>query len=142
MLETKFWSNVLRHEFKKRGHCDRIESHATSPGRPDVSICLSASVSIDIELKSTDAKDAIRKLFVRPSQKVWMKDRAAAGGRCFILARVDWPNISCHEPAHMLIPGNRAMFLPKGSIGGWMDMADIVWHGPIDFDQLFDHMAR
>jgi hypothetical protein len=88
MSEASLW-NWLRKGVLPRGHYSRIESDA-SPGFPDVSYCIDG-VEGTIELKEArnpKAKYPFKQGGLRPTQLRWIKDRVAAGGRVWILARI------------------------------------------------------
>lgn len=67
-------------EMRAMGHVNRVESHATAIGVPDVEICINAE-EYWIELKVADAKG---NMDIRPSQKMWHKLRHQRGGSSFL----------------------------------------------------------
>ena len=84
MSEDALWKEI-RPMLKGRGiHASRVESHSTSPGFPDVDLCIEG-VEFTIELKfGTDKKLPE----VRDSQILWHRRRVKAGGRAAILAKL------------------------------------------------------
>ena len=106
LRESKLWDD-LRDACKGTGaHFSRVESHATSPGIPDLSYCVN-SVEGFIELKSWDPKKGFR---LRRSQVAWTRARDRAGGRVFLLfdKQADLFNPR-NQQRRSLSPGCRAM---------------------------------
>lgn len=82
--EQAFWRNDLRIGCHSIGHVNRVESHSTSIGVPDLEIQLYNGPQWWIELKVANPK-----VRVRPAQKLWHRERARAGGnRAFLLKSV------------------------------------------------------
>lgn len=136
MLESDFWGRTLRGPLSKYGHVDRIESHATSIGRPDVNICTNKGIVIDIELKSCLISNVGKRLKMRPSQKRWFKDRCAANGRCFVLARVEYAEKN--RPEYILIPGHVVHYLEDGDVLQWKSLAIVVWEWSLPVVDLIE----
>ena len=76
--EAQFRKWVVASIKKVGGHASSVESHATSPGIPDVDYCING-VSGHIELKVYGSKG------LRQSQILWFKHRIKAGGKPWIL---------------------------------------------------------
>lgn len=128
MSEAKLW-RTLRNAIGHVGHWDRIESHATSQGRPDVNWCTESCVA-DIELKIYDVKRG--GFILRANQNAWMQQRtrAGVGGNAWIFARFD----SVEGPIYLLIPGNRSRALiHERSYEAWHNQAAWVWQGEVDW---------
>lgn len=124
--ESKFWQNQLKTGFHAIGDVDRIESHSTSLGRPDVNICLNPSINWDIELKYSDNG----KVHLRPSQRGWFSRRRRVRANALVLTKA-------------IINGQAVYFInmidkiPDGDrIDDWINLAHIVWDGKIDFGEL------
>src|SRR5690554_4065341 len=126
MSEARLW-RTLRDAVGKKGHWDRIESHAVSQGRPDVNACRRGK-TVDIELKVYDVR---RGGFVlRSSQNTWMINRTRAGGRVWIFARFDHVD----GETYFLIPGERSRSLIHDrSVDGWLGQATHVWENKPDW---------
>lgn len=130
MTEKKLWG-TLKDGLDHLGHLDRIESHATSQGRPDVNYCFNG-VQGDVELKIYDRK---RGGFVlRATQNAWMCNRVRHGGTPWILARYD---DQFGKPEFLLIPGAKSReLIHDRSYETWKAQSTITWPGRIDFQEL------
>ena len=98
MLERELWKRVKTN--LADAHWVRVESPGT-PGVPDLNGCL-RGVEIWVELKVVRG----RKVALRPAQVAWMVSRGRAGGRSWIVARVErteeiwiWPGCEALEVA-------------------------------------------
>jgi len=88
--ETRF-SRSFRKKFKP-GHNMRVANPAC-PGTPDINDCING-VEFWVETKRIDKmpKRSDTQVFrgvMRPEQKLWLKMRSDAGGRCYIAAKVE-----------------------------------------------------
>lgn len=127
MSEAKLW-RTTREAVGHIGHWDRIESHATSQGRPDVNWCLDGVVA-DIELKIYEPKRG--GFILRANQNAWMQQRVKAKGNCWIFARFD----SVDGPIYLLIPGNRSRALiHERSFEAWHKQAAWTWQGKVEWE--------
>lgn len=79
--EAQLWQ-LVKSNFPKGSHVQRIETGGTGRGIPDVNFCHEGK-DIWIELKSISGN----KLTLTEFQIVWMHKRVTSGGRCFVLAR-------------------------------------------------------
>lgn len=130
MTEKRLWQ-TLKDGLDHAGHFDRIESHATSQGRPDVNYCIDACVG-DIELKIYDRKRG--GLILRANQNAWICNRVRHGGRVFILARYD---DEFGNATYMLIPGSRSKeLIHDRSYDGWYNQATFAWQNKINWSEL------
>ena len=136
MLESDFWGRTLCGPLSQLGHVNRLESHATSIGRPDVNMCTKRGVTVDIELKSCLISNAGKRLKMRPSQKRWFKDRCAVNGRCFVLARIEYSEK--RRPEFLLIPGGVVHVLQDGDVMQWKSLAVAEWEWTIPMAELLD----
>lgn len=78
MNESQLW-DFLRPKLQsiKRCHYSRIESGETSPGFPDLDVCIEG-IGGYIEMKHINGREN-RKNLLRPSQYRWICDRIEAG---------------------------------------------------------------
>jgi hypothetical protein len=131
MTEKVLW-NTIKDAIGHIGHFDRIESHATSQGRPDVNYCIDG-LEGDIELKVFDKKKG--GFVLRANQNAWFCKRTKAGAvRAFILARHadDFGN-----KTYLLIHGRASRTLIHDrSYEGWANQAMIVWKNVPDWMEL------
>ncbi len=71
-------------------HWTRVEG-ALTPGIPDINMCYKG-VEAWIEAKEVDSwpkrSSTIVNIGLRPEQRIWLEERAEAGGRCFVLAKI------------------------------------------------------
>lgn len=131
MTEARLWK-TLKDGMDHTGHFDRIESHATSQGRPDVNYCIDAREG-DVELKIYDRKRG--GFILRASQNAWFCNRTRAGAaRAFILARYD---DNQGNETYMLIRGkNSRALIHDRSYEGWLAQAELVWKDKINWSEL------
>lgn len=78
MNEAKFRKWAMDCIKKVGGHASSVESHAMSPGIPDIDFCIDG-VSGHIELKVCSSRG------LRQSQVLWFRKRLKAGGSPWIL---------------------------------------------------------
>lgn len=124
--EAKFW-NELRVPFRAMGDCDRIESHATCIGRPDLNLALVGGTTWDIELKYSDNG----KVVVRPAQRMWFSKRRKVGvtNACILTKAV------CPQGTFYIL--NLIGDLPDtDKLDDWVAMADHCWDHKIDYSEL------
>jgi hypothetical protein len=122
--EAKFWRNELKNAFNAMGDVDRIESHSTSIGRPDVNICLDPGIIWDIELKYSDNG----KVRVRPAQRMWFAKRMRVKANVAFLTKA-------------VINGRSVYFMNmyppnENFLDDWINRAHVVWDDKIDFNEL------
>jgi len=131
MTEKRLW-DTLKEGMGHTGHFNRIESHATSQGRPDVNYCIDGFEG-DIELKIYDRRRG--GFILRANQNSWFCNRVRSGStRCFILARYDddYGNVQ-----YLLIPGSKSRALIHDrSYEGWRQQAKLIWDDRINWSQL------
>jgi hypothetical protein len=134
MNEASVWQHLK--SLNLPGHLDRIESHATSVGRPDVNYCIDG-VTGDIELKFYDASKG--GFVLRPSQNAWMMQRVRADGEVFILAA----HRSAGSTVYLLIDGCHSQELIRDpSAKKWREEAIVVWMNQIDNRRLIEILTR
>jgi hypothetical protein len=123
--EAKFWHEI-RIPLRGMGDVDRIESHATSIGRPDVNICLNPGITWDIELKYSDAG----KVKLRPAQRMWFSKRRGVKAKACVFTKA----VINGTPVYFL---NMINHIPEGDrLDDWINSADIVWDRKMDYAQL------
>lgn len=128
--EDKFWDKI-RAGLQSMGEVDRIESHATSIGRPDINMCLNPGIVWDIELKYSDDG----KVKMRPSQRGWFKRRARVHGQAMVLTHV----VTSREDMFMV---NMVNHIPEeDDLDAWILVAHIIWDGGINWGQ-FEEILR
>lgn len=80
-LESTLWKTI-QPLFPKSASVNRIESHSTSIGFPDVEFCIDGCVGA-LELKAVASLS--EHVHVRPSQVGWFRRRMKAGGKPILL---------------------------------------------------------
>jgi len=122
-----------------RWHATRHED-ALAAGIPDVSFGLDG-VQGWIELKVVakwPSRGALRVRHLTREQVLWLRARARAGGRTFLLLRIG-------RACHVLLDSAGAFVLREIGLGP--TLADLpggtsVWFGRIDFDELADRLRE
>ena len=127
--EAKFWKNDLKHGFKSMGDANRLESHATSVGRPDVNVCLVGGIVWDLELKYSNTNHTR----LRPAQRGWLFRRRRVGGNCGVLTKWEQADTTLYL-FNIRFPDNNDMY-------DWEQYADAVWESKIDWAEL-EHVLR
>lgn len=113
--EARFRKWVVSSIKKVGGHASSVESHATSPGIPDVDFCIDG-ISGHIELKVCSSRG------LRQSQVLWFRQRLKAGGKPWIL-------IYCAESIY-LIEGKHyqhVIQMNKEEKSKWEKIALKIW---------------
>jgi len=126
--EAKFWRNDLKFAFESMGDVDRIESHDTALGRPDVNLCLQGGVEWNIELKYCDSN----KIKLRPSQKMWLRKRARVGGKVAVFTKV----VTNRGVTFYLLHVGPAVARVSDELVDWVNTADVCWDDKINFGEL------
>lgn len=128
--EGKFW-NEIRIPLNSMGDADRLESHATCIGRPDVNICLSGGIVWDIELKYSDNG----KINLRPAQRMWFVKRGRVGAKACVFTKA----VIQGEAVYFLNMINK---IPDGdSLDDWINAAHVVWDHKVDYAE-FEEILR
>ena len=131
--ESKFWQDI-RNPLKNMGQVDRIESHATVLGRPDVNLCFLGGLITDIELKYTDCIS--KGIKMRAAQKHWHLSRYRVGGYSCVLSKV----VLDGKTIIMLHHGHVAAKLDK-QLSYWYETHHYMWIEKINFHEL-EEMLR
>lgn len=126
--ERRMWK-YLYPKLKPYGHFERIESHETAIGTPDVDYCING-YNNKLELKYTE-KD--KGCILRPSQCAWFKKRVKAKGQPWLLL-------------HAKIRGQRSYAIIAGAdvpplihtkdVTDWLTRSTVVWEGKIIIEEL------
>lgn len=117
---------------RSMGFVNRVESHETSIGIPDICIILSQGGGTQwIELKYT----ADNKVVIRPAQIMWIRQAQRMGYRPVILTRV----VKEKEVLHMFHRSNTP--LETDSLKEWELTADWIWGEDINYAEL-EEMLR
>ncbi len=131
--EKKLW-DYLRPKLKHYGHFERIESHETAIGTPDVSYCIEGYCN-NLELKYTENEN---KCILRPAQSRWFRDRVKAKGQPWLLLHAKIRDVR----GYALIPGADVPPLVRTKdVKEWLSKAVIVWEGKIDISQLIEFLG-
>jgi hypothetical protein len=113
--------------FRNLGHYNRIESHATATGRPDINLCMDSNIVWDIELKYV--WDWNKGIVVRPAQRAWMLRRKRVGGKCCVLTKIVHENDTKTYILNMNVIENSDPL-------DWIEHAEMAWIDKIDFVEL------
>ena len=128
--EAKFWRE-MKDKIRLIGDVDRIESHETSIGRPDINICIEGDIQWDIELKYTDTHG----IEVRPSQRMWFKKRSKVQRRACFFTKVVRPN-------EILYLVNLINNTPdSNNLSDWILCARAIYNDNIDWEH-FEEILR
>lgn len=131
--EKRLWE-YLRPKLNPYGHFERIESHETAVGTPDVEYCIKGYTN-RLELKYT-AKE--NRCHLRASQCGWFKARVAAGGQPWLLLRADIRKTT----GFALIAGSDVPALVHTrSARDWLLAATMVWENKIIIEQLIEFLG-
>lgn len=133
LRESRLWDD-LRDACKGTGiHFSRVESHATSPGIPDLNYCVN-SVEGFMELKSWDPKKGFR---LRQSQVAWTRARDRAGGRVFLLFDKQADLFNSRKFGLIRLTEAKCEFLvTHPGADSWFGLAGAVWENEINVEQL------
>lgn len=131
--ETKMW-RYLGPKLRFAGHFERIESHETAIGTPDVNYCING-YNNHIELKYTEKENGC---ILRPSQCGWFKKRVKAKGQPWLLLQMKIRDTR----GWALIPGTHvpALIHTKHVID-WMEEAIVVWKDQIIIEDLIHYLS-
>lgn len=131
--EKKFW-DYLRFKLRPYGHFERIESHETAIGTPDVDYCIKG-YNNKLELKYTEKENGC---ILRPAQAAWFKKRVAAGGQPWLLLQT---NIS-KTRGYALIPGvNVPNLVHTKNVEDWLAAGRAVWADTLNIEELVEFLS-
>jgi hypothetical protein len=132
--EAKMWK-YLAPKLKPYGHFERIESHETAVGTPDVEYCINGYTN-RLELKFTDTEK--RGLRLRPAQSGWFRKRVKAGGQPWLLAQA----LVRKKRGYVLVAGSDVPSLVHTTrIADWLDAGLTVWEDQINIEELLQFLS-
>ena len=132
--EKKMWK-YLAPKLKPHGHFERIESHETAVGTPDVEYCINGYTN-RLELKFTDTEK--RGLRLRPAQAGWFRKRVKAGGQPWLLAQA----LVRKKRGYVLVAGSDVPELVHTTrISDWLRAGLMVWEDKIDIEELIQFLS-
>lgn len=127
--EAKMWK-YLAPKLKPYGHFERIESHETAVGTPDVEYCINGYTN-RIELKFCDSEK--RGFRLRPSQCGWFRKRVKAGGQPWLLAQ----GLIRKKRGYVLVAGTDVPELVHTTkVTDWFEAGIAVWEDKINIEEL------
>lgn len=131
--ETKMWK-YLAPKLKPYGHFERIESHETAVGTPDVEYCVGGYTN-RIELKYTATEK--RGFRLRPSQAGWFRKRVKAKGQPWLLAQADIRKLR----GYVLVAGSDVPALAHTTrVTDWLEAGTMVWENKIIIEELMEFL--
>jgi len=134
--EQRMWK-FLYPKLRKYGHFERIESHETAIGTPDVEYCING-YNNRIELKYTSSE--VKGLRLRASQCSWFKKRIKAGGQPWLLAFIE---LTGKHRGYVLIPGvDVPSLIYTTNVMEWLKAGVMVWRDTIDVDNLVEFLRN
>lgn len=110
--EEDFRKHVMKVAEAANFHVSWVEAHLSAAGIPDLNVYRNG---VDVWLELKVIKDGYVRM--RPTQKRWHKDRAAKGGKSWVLA------LNRVTGDILVIPGNIAADL-DGRVHGWSDHSE------------------
>lgn len=126
--EARMWK-YLGPKLRPYGHFERIESHETAVGTPDVNYCIKGYCN-HLELKFTTKEKGC---ILRPSQSSWFRRRCRAKGQPWLLLYADIRQTK----GYCLIPGtNVPGLVHTKDVKEWLRKGIMVWEGKIIIEQL------
>jgi len=132
--EKKMW-DYLGPKLRPYGHFERIESHETAVGTPDVNYCI-RGYSNHLELKFTDSEK--RGLRLRPAQSGWFRKRVKALGQPWLLAQA----LIRGKRGYVLVAGtNVPALVHTTKITDWLEAGVMVWEDKIDIGELVQFLG-
>lgn len=132
--EKKMWK-YLAPKLKPHGHFERIESHETAVGTPDVEYCINGYTN-RLELKFTDTEK--RGLRLRPAQAGWFRKRVKAGGQPWLLAQA----LVRKKRGYVLVAGSDVPELVHTTrISDWLRAGLMVWEDNINIEELVQFLS-
>jgi hypothetical protein len=121
-------------KLKPYGHFERIESHETAVGTPDVNYCIEGYCN-NLELKYTEKEKGC---VLRASQSGWFRKRCRAKGQPWLLlcAHIRQTRGWC------LIPGTDVPGLVHTrDVKDWLRAGIMVWEEKIIIEQLVEFLS-
>lgn len=132
--EKKMW-DYLRPKLKPYGHFERIESHETAVGTPDVDYCINGYQN-RLELKFTDTEK--RGFRLRPAQAGWFRKRVKAKGQPWLLAQ----SLIRGKRGYVLVAGSDVPALANTTrVDAWLEAGTMVWEDKIIIPELVQFLG-
>ena len=132
--EKKMWA-YLGPKLRKYGHFERIESHETAVGTPDVEYCVGGYTN-RLELKYTNSEK--RGFRLRPAQAGWFRKRVKAGGQPWLLAQSDINGLR----GFVLVAGSDVPALANTTrVTDWLKAGVMVWEKKINIEELMEFLS-
>lgn len=132
--EKKMWQ-YLGPKLRKYGHFERIESHETAIGTPDVEYCVGGYTN-RLELKYTNSEK--RGFRLRPAQCGWFRKRVKAGGQPWLLAQSDIEG----KRGYVLVAGSDVPALKSTiRVTDWLMAGVMVWEDTIVIEELMEFLS-
>jgi len=132
--EAKMW-DYLGPKLRPYGHFERIESHETAVGTPDVGYCINGYTN-HLELKFTSTQK--KGFCLRPSQAGWFRKRVKAGGQPWLLAQ----SLIRDKRGYVLVAGASVPALAYTTrITDWLKAGVIVWEDKIIIEELMQFLS-
>jgi hypothetical protein len=148
MSESNLWSYISSN-IGHKGHFNRMESHATALGFPDVEYCIGGLCG-QLELKYFEKGKKLP--IVRPAQIGWFTQRVNAGGYPWILLKMQGFGNKPKANFFLIGPHDIQKIDPVLKVLVWKDsieglsmltqIAKYNWVGSIDFDELLDKLRH
>lgn len=126
--EKALWRDKLRDGFHALGHCNRIESHATGSGIPDINLKV-PGFPMDWWIELKVARLPGDKVAVRPAQWRWFRQRWFAGGLAAFFTA--W-----HRPHGVVYTFNMEGPWNKDKYEDWREQATLVMKSHVDWHKL------
>jgi hypothetical protein len=132
--EKKMWA-YLGPKLRKYGHFERIESHETAVGTPDVEYCVGGYTN-RLELKYTNSEK--RGFRLRPAQAGWFRKRVKAGGQPWLLAQSDING----KRGYVLVAGSDVPALVSTTrVTDWLNAGVMVWEDRLSISELMEFLS-
>lgn len=126
--ERRMWK-YLGPKLRPFGHFERIESHETAIGTPDVGYCIEG-YNNHLELKYTE-KD--KGCHLRASQCVWFKKRVKAKGQPWLLLHA---NIRDTRSYALIAGADVPPLVHTNDVHDWLTRSTMVWENKIVIEEL------
>ena len=132
--ESDVWT-IVRAALIQMGpgmHYNRIESHSTALGYPDVEYCYRGVVS-QIELKFVNSLS--ERIVIRPSQILWFTERVKSGGEPLMITGIKRAESICGMATEQLIMlhyGDDVAKMRDSTASEALMTAKLVWVNEID----------
>lgn len=130
--EQRMWK-YLGPKLRPYGHFERIESHETAIGTPDVSYCIEGYCN-HLELKYTE-KD--KGCCLRAAQSAWFKKRVKAKGQPWLLLHA---NIRGTRSYALIAGADVPPLVNTKEVVDWLTRSTMIWEGKIVVEELIEFL--